>query len=192
MVSLLLCGQADDLFPGGPVAPSPKWVIFANDMTETINRGPRRGLVNGFLIRHDRLMIRVILIYAGVLGMAAFALQWLQYHYVTKVFAPEFYVALIGVGFTALGLWVGRALTPARRSTEFAVNAAALNTLGITAREYAVLEQLAVGLSNKQIADTLHVSPNTVKTHVSRLYEKLEVGQRVQAVQKAKDLQLIP
>ena len=64
--------------------------------------------------------------------------------------------------------------------------------LGITKREYAVLEQLAGGQSNKEIAEVLHVSPNTVKTHIARLYDKLEVSQRVQAVQKAKDLQLIP
>ncbi len=137
-------------------------------------------------------MTRSILIYAGLLAAAAFALQWIEYQYMTKVFATEFYIALIGIGFLVLGLWLGRVLTPDRRSPDFALNEAALKSLGITKREYAVLEHLAGGQSNKQIAQSLHVSPNTVKTHVSRLYEKLEVSQRVQAVQKAKDLELIP
>ena len=106
--------------------------------------------------------------------------------------STEFYVLLIGIAFTVLGIWLGRELTPQRGSADFTLNKAALQSLGITKREYAVLEQLANGQSNKQIADALHVSPNTVKTHISKLYEKLEVGQRVQAVQKAKDLRLIP
>nr|WP_070961552.1 LuxR C-terminal-related transcriptional regulator [Hyphomonas sp. Mor2] len=137
-------------------------------------------------------MKRSILIYAVILAAAAFGLQWIEYQYLTRAFTTEFYIVLIGVAFTALGLWLGRVLTPDRRAPDFALNEAALQSLGITKREYAVLEQLARGHSNKEIAGVLHVSPNTVKTHIARLYEKLEVSQRVQAVQKAKDLQLIP
>lgn len=119
-------------------------------------------------------------------------LQWVEYQYLTRAFTTEFYIVLIGIGFTALGLWLGRALTSSPKAASFMLNEAALKSLGITPREHAVLEQLADGQSNKEIAARLHVSPNTVKTHVSRLYEKLDVKQRVQAVQKAKDLQLIP
>lgn len=137
-------------------------------------------------------MKRSILIYAGVLAAAAFVLQWIEYQYMVHAFATEFYIVLIGIGFTALGLWVGQALTPDRRAPDFALNEAALRSLGITKREHRVLEQLASGQSNKEIASTLHVSPNTVKTHIAKLYDKLEVSQRVQAVQKAKELQLIP
>lgn len=137
-------------------------------------------------------MTRSILIYAGLLAAAAFALQWIEYQYMIRAFTTEFYIVLIGVGFTALGLWLGRTMTPARRAPQFVLNDAALRSLKITKREHAVLEQLASGQSNKEIASVLHVSPNTVKTHVAKLYEKLEVSQRVQAVQKAKDLQLIP
>ncbi len=137
-------------------------------------------------------MKRSIVIYAGFLAVAAFALQWIEYQYMIRAFTTEFYIVLIGIAFTALGLWLGRTLTPDRRASDFALNDAALRSLGITRREYAVLEQLAIGQSNKEIASVLHVSPNTVKTHISKLYEKLEVSQRVQAVQKAKDLQLIP
>ena len=134
---------------------------------------------------------RSIFIYALALAAVAFALQWIEYQYLTKAFTIEIYIFLIGIGFTALGLWLGRALTRPTRTAEFTLNEAALNALGITKREHAVLEQMADGQSNKEIAQSLHVSPNTGKTHVSRLYEKLEVNQRVQAVQKAKDLHLI-
>lgn len=141
---------------------------------------------------HGFAVKRSILIYALALAALAFALQWVEYQYLTKMFTTEIYIVLIGVGFTALGLWLGRALTPSPQNAEFELNEAALKTLGITKRELTVLEQLAGGQSNKQIAQSLHVSPNTIKTHVARLYEKLQVSQRVQAVQKAKDLQIIP
>lgn len=137
-------------------------------------------------------MKRAILLYAGALAAVAFVLQWIEYQYMTRLFTTEIYIVLIAIAFTALGLWLGRALTPSPRGADFQLNEAALNSLGITRREHAVLEQLAGGQSNKQIAAALHVSPNTVKTHIARLYEKLEVSQRVQAVQKAKDLELIP
>ncbi|MEC7290792.1 MAG: response regulator transcription factor [Pseudomonadota bacterium] len=151
-----------------------------------------RALVNDEMIRHVGAMTRSILIYAALLAVAIFVLQWIEYQYMIRMFTTEIYIVLIGIGFTALGLWLGRVLTPDRRSPEFALNQAALTALGITKREYAVLEQLASGQSNKQIASALHVSPNTVKTHVSNLYDKLEVSQRLQAVQKARELQLIP
>ena len=137
-------------------------------------------------------MTRSILIYAAVLAAATFGLQWIEYRHFTKVFATEIYIVILVVGFLVLGIWVGRMLTPQVRSAQFSLNEAALNSLGITKREHAVLTELARGQSNKDIARVLNVSPNTVKSHVARLYEKLEVGQRVQAVQKAKDLQLVP
>jgi len=137
-------------------------------------------------------MTRAILIWAALLAAAALALQWIEYQYLTRAFTTELYIVLIGGAFLALGLWLGRVLTPARPAAEFALIEAALQSLGITRREHAVLEQLALGHSNKQIAAALNVSPNTVKTHIARLYDKLEVNQRVQAVQKAKDLRLIP
>ena len=137
-------------------------------------------------------MRRTLIVYAVVLGLAEFVWQWVESQYMARRVSTEIYVLLIGVAFTVLGLWLGRVLTPQRGAETFAVNEAALQSLGITKREYAVLEQLASGLSNKEIAASLHVSPNTVKTHIARLYEKLEVGQRVQAVQKAKELHLIP
>jgi DNA-binding CsgD family transcriptional regulator len=133
-----------------------------------------------------------ILIYAAVLAAGAFVLEWLEYKYMTRVFAPEFYIALIALGFAALGVWAGYRLTPRRTSSPFQKNDAALKSLGVTEREFAVLECLAAGDSNKEIARRLDVSPNTVKTHVANLYAKLEVERRTQAIQKARELELIP
>ena len=141
---------------------------------------------------HAHGVKKTILIYALALAAVALVLQWIEYQYLARTFTTEVYIVLIGIGFTALGLWLGRALTSSPKAPDFEMNQAALKSLGITQREHAVLEQMAGGQTNKQIAETLHVSPNTVKTHVSRLYEKLDVKQRVQAVQKAKELHLIP
>lgn len=137
-------------------------------------------------------MKRTIVLYALVLAAGVFVLQWLEYKYVTKVFAGEFYILLIAAGFTAFGAWSAWRLTQKTAAQAFEKNNAALRTLGVTAREYETLELLAAGLSNKEIARKLEVSPNTVKTHLAKLYEKLEVSRRTQAVQKAKDLALIP
>ncbi len=137
-------------------------------------------------------MKRTIALYALALAAGVFVLQWLEYKYVTKVFAGELYILLIAIGFTGLGGWTAWRLTQKTSTAAFEKNDAALQSLGVTAREYETLELLAAGLSNKEIARKLDVSPNTVKTHVSKLYEKLEVSRRTQAVQKAKDLALIP
>ncbi len=136
-------------------------------------------------------MKRTIFLYAGVLAGAAFALQWAEYRYFTKVYTTEIYIALLAMAFLVLGIWLGRVLTPQRRPRRFEVNEAALASLGITRREYAVLEALASGQSNRQIAESLNVSPNTIKTHIAHVYEKLKVTQRVRAVQVARELGLI-
>lgn len=137
-------------------------------------------------------MGRTVLLYGAALAIAAFALQQMEYRYLTHAFATEFYIVLIALAFTALGLWVGRRLTAGPPAATFARNEAALKTLGVTDREYEVLALLAEGLANKEIARRLDVSPNTVKTHVARLYEKLGAERRTQAVQKARELALIP
>lgn len=137
-------------------------------------------------------MGRAILIYGAALALAAFALQQLEYRHFARAFATELYVVLIALGFTALGLWAGQRLTRQAPATPFTRNDAALKSLGVTDREYEVLSLLAEGLANKEIARRLNVSPNTVKTHVGRLYEKLGAERRTQAVQKARELALIP
>ena len=137
-------------------------------------------------------MWRTIILYALALALAAAALEWLEYRYVTRRFSTEIYIALIAAGFAGLGVWAGRKLTPAPAAGPFERNHAAIRSLGLTARECEILELLASGQSNKELARTLGISPNTVKTHVARVYEKLEVDRRVHAIEKARWLALIP
>jgi len=135
---------------------------------------------------------RIIFLYAVALAVAAFALEWLQYQYFAKSYPLEIYVVLMALAFAALGIWVGHRLTAQKPRGPFERNRAALQSLGISGRELEVLEALAAGQSNKQIARTLNISPNTVKTHVARLYEKLQVNGRVLAIEEARRLRLIP
>jgi DNA-binding CsgD family transcriptional regulator len=137
-------------------------------------------------------MVRTVLLYALALAAGAFALQWVQYNYLVRAFPVEIYVSLIAVAFAALGVWAGLRLAKRAPSAAFEKNAAALAALGITLREEEVLALLAAGKSNKEIADALGISPNTVKTQVASLYQKLDVQRRTQAVQKARELALIP
>jgi len=133
-----------------------------------------------------------IVAYALALAAGAFLLEWLEYKYVTRVFAPEIYVVLIAIGFTALGTWAGYRLTRRPAPAAFERNEAAIKSLGLTDRECRVLELLAAGHANKEIARLLEVSPNTIKTHIANLFEKLAVERRTQAVQKARELKLLP
>lgn len=137
-------------------------------------------------------MRRTILLYGVGLGVFAVALEWLQYRYVVRAYAPELLLLVLAVAFTALGLFAGRRLTARAAPAAFERNDRAIATLGVTDREFEVLGLLASGCANKEIARRLGVSPNTVKTHVSRLYEKLEVDSRTRAVQRARELALIP
>ena len=137
-------------------------------------------------------MARFVLLYAAALALAAAALEWLEYRYSVRAVSTETYIILIAVGFGALGLWAGRKLTARPASARFERNQAAIRSLGLTERECEILEQLATGRSNKELARDLGISPNTVKTHVARVYEKLEVQKRVQAIEKARWLSLIP
>lgn len=137
-------------------------------------------------------MKRAIVLYSLAVGLSAFVLHWLEYKYRVRMFSTEIYIVLIAMLFTVLGIWVGRRLTSTSRPASFERNEQALNYLGISDREFEVLELLAEGLSNKEIATRLFVSPNTVKTHVARLYEKLDVSRRTQAVGKARELRMIP
>lgn len=137
-------------------------------------------------------MKRVVILYALALAGGAFLLQWLQYNYLVRTFSTEIYIGLIALAFAALGVWAGMRLARRPASATFEKNAAAIASLGITLREEEVLGLLAAGKSNKEIAEKMGVSPNTVKTQIASLYQKLEVQRRTQAVQKARELALIP
>jgi DNA-binding CsgD family transcriptional regulator len=140
----------------------------------------------------SRDMWKPIALYALALAAGAFLLEWLQYKYLARAFAPEIYIVLIALGFTGLGIWAGYRLTPKTAAAPFERNGAAIKSLGLTDRECQILELLAAGQANKEIARTLDVSPNTVKTHIANLFQKLEVQRRTQAIQKARELHLIP
>ncbi len=135
-------------------------------------------------------MSRTVGLYALLMGAGAFALQWLEYQYTVKVFSTELYVVLIAIGFTVIGVWLGNRLT-AKPKQPFERNHRALDALGVSDREYQVLELLAAGHTNRQIAERLFVSTNTVKTHLSNLYRKLDVSRRTEAINKARELRLI-
>lgn len=137
-------------------------------------------------------MWRTILISAITLALAAFVLQWLEYRFWARSIGLDAFVALIGLACMALGVWLGVRLTRKAPPSPFARNEAALATLGISRREFEVLEALASGRDNKTIARRLGVSPNTVKTHLARLFEKLDVSGRVEAIERARQLRLIP
>jgi len=137
-------------------------------------------------------MAKAAILYGLALAAGAALIEWLRFRYLERAFPAEIYVALVATGFVALGIWVGRRLTPGPAPAEFLRNEAAVRSLGLSRRECEVLELLASGRSNKEMARALAISPNTVKTHVARVYRKLEVERRVQAVEKARFLALIP
>lgn len=137
-------------------------------------------------------MIRRALIYGFAIAGSAFLLRWLEYRHTVRMFPTELYVVLVAVLFAILGVWVGHRLTRTRDARPFEKNEQALETLGISDREYEVLCLLAAGHSNREISDKLFISANTVKTHLKHLYDKLDVSRRTQAVHKSKALRLIP
>ena len=136
-------------------------------------------------------MWRLIFVYGISLAALAVLLEYLDYKHAVHAWSTEFYVACIAVIFVALGIWVGNRLT-ARPREPFARNDAAIKSLGISAREVEVLDMLAAGHANKVIARCLDISPNTVKTHVAKLFEKLGVASRTQAIGRARELDILP
>ncbi len=136
-------------------------------------------------------MLKTVLIYGLILAAAAFCLQWLQYNLLARTHPGEVYLGLLALGFMGLGIWVGARLFRRQPATEFVANTTVQKTLGISEREFEVLELLAAGESNKGIAGRLNVSPNTVKTHLAKLYEKLEVSRRTEAILRARELGML-
>lgn len=128
---------------------------------------------------------------AALMGILKFA----EYRFFVRDLSLELYLGLVAVLFIVLGVWVGRRLTRVKIiniESEFTINDAALKRYGITKREYEVLGLIAQGMSNKEIADRLFVSTSTVKTHSSNLFMKLDARRRTQAIQRAKELRLLP
>lgn len=136
-------------------------------------------------------MTRRVLVYGVLLALGALGLQWLDYQRVARIHSGEVYVALIAVAFLVLGVVVGLRLR-APRAAPFDGNPKAVEALGISERELEVLAEIAAGHSNKEIARRLDLSPNTVKTHLARLFEKLQARRRTDAIARARELGILP
>ena len=148
-------------------------------------------------------MRRHILIYGICGGLLILLLRLVEYRFLVLEHSLEIYGGLVALVFAALGIWLGLKLTrkeevvvvkeiPVQISQTFVLNEAKLADLGITPRELEILQLISSGLSNREIADKLFVSENTVKTHSSRVFDKLNAKRRTQAVQIGKELGLIP
>jgi DNA-binding CsgD family transcriptional regulator len=132
-----------------------------------------------------------IVAYGLLLAAGTFALNWLDYQHMARAQSLEVYLGLVALGFLVLGVVLGVRVLAPRPAPPFDGNPQAQASLGISDRELEVLKELAAGHSNKQIARNLDVSPNTVKTHVARLFEKLGASRRTEAIAKARGLGLV-
>jgi len=154
-------------------------------------------------------MKRHVLIFGVVGGLLIAVLQYTEYRFVVIEHSIELYGALVAILFAAFGIWLGLRITrrrevvretvvvrevpvPIPANQPFAPNATQQQALGITARELEILTLVARGLSNREIATQLFVSENTVKTHCARDFDKLGAARRTQAVQRGKELGLLP
>ncbi len=156
-------------------------------------------------------MKRHILILGLVGGVLIAILRWSEYQFLVIEHSLEIYGAIVAIIFVIFGIWLGIKLTKPREKivlrevlvplpapdepaapATFTLNQPQLDALGITPRELEILTLIAQGLSNREIADRLFVSENTVKTHCSRAFDKLGARRRTQAVQLGKQLGLLP
>ncbi len=131
-------------------------------------------------------------LYGMLLAAGTLALQWLDYQRFARFHSSDITLALVAGAFLAIGVAAGMWMLRRPPTQPFDGNPQAVDSLGISPRELAVLHELAAGRSNKQIAAALHVSPNTVKTHVARLYEKLGASRRTEAIARARALGILP
>lgn len=148
---------------------------------------------------------RHLLLYGVALALLIFALRWIQWKFLIVDYSLDIYIGLIAVFFTMLGIWVAKQLTRPKiqevvverevyvsDSDKFVLNETELKRLNLSNREREVLQLLARGCRNAEIAEQLFLSLSTVKTHVSSIFVKLDVKSRVQAVDKAKRLNIVP
>jgi two-component system, NarL family, response regulator LiaR len=141
--------------------------------------------------------LKRVLLYGFIGGALITLLKLIEYQYFVRAYPGEVYGALVAVIFTAVGIYFGLKWTRpkvivVRDSGPFVLNVENLKEVRLTAREHEILGLIAQGLSNREIGEKLFVSENTVKTHSSRLFEKMSVNRRTQAVQRGKELGLIP
>lgn len=130
--------------------------------------------------------------YGALLAAGTVALQWLDYQRIARMHPGDIYLFLVAGAFLALGILLGVKVFATPPAPVFDGNPQAQSALGLSGRELEVLHELAAGHSNKEIAVRLHVSPNTVKTHVARLLEKLGAKRRTDAIRRARELGILP
>ena len=147
--------------------------------------------------------IRHIIIYSISLAALVFVLKWLQWKFLIVDNSIDIYMGLIALFFTILGIWIALQLTKAKiekvvvekkvylPSEEIRIDEAAIQALNLSAREYEILQLMAKGLSNADIANQLFLTLSTIKTHISNLYVKMDVKRRTQAIEKARNLNII-
>ena len=151
----------------------------------------------------NRQTLTHILIYGLCGGILIVALRMIEFRFLILEHSIEIYSGLIAALFAGVGIWLGLKLTRKKEvlvvkevtvpaTVPFILNERRLKDLGITKRELEILELIAQGMSNREIAEKLFVSENTVKTHSSRLFDKLSAKRRTQAVQIAKEMGLLP
>lgn len=145
-----------------------------------------------------------IISYAISMGILLLLLRWLEFRFLVLEHQYEIYIGLISVFFLLFGIWLANKITKPKVRTivvekevrvsmdHFILNETELRQRNISKRELEVLTLMAKGLSNQEIAEQLFVSLNTVKTHSAKLFEKLDVKRRTQAIETAKKLQLLP
>ena len=147
-------------------------------------------------------MVRHVTLFGIVGGALIVALNVIEYRWLILEHSFEIYGGIVAAVFAAVGIWLGRRITRPRHILEvrevrvpapvaFVRDTAKVAQLGLTPRELEILELIALGLSNKEIAEKVFVSENTVKTHSSRVFDKLGARRRTQAVQIGRDLRLI-
>jgi DNA-binding CsgD family transcriptional regulator len=146
---------------------------------------------------------KTVLLYGLLGGVLIAALKLIEYRFLVLEHSLEIYGGIVALLFSVLGIWLGLKLTRTRETVvvrevpvpvagPFERNEVRLEQLGITPRELEILEAMADGLSNREMAERLFVSENTVKTHTARVFDKLSARRRTQAVQRAKEAGLIP
>jgi DNA-binding CsgD family transcriptional regulator len=147
--------------------------------------------------------VRRTLLYGSLGGVLIALLKLVEYQHFVRAYPTEIYGGIVAVVFAAVGIALGLRLTRAREVVvvrevrvrdegPFSLDAVKLRELAITPREHEILALIAEGLSNREIGERIFVSENTVKTHSSRLFDKLGVNRRVQAVRRGRELRLIP
>ena len=140
-------------------------------------------------------MRRTVILYGLAMAALIGLLRLVEYRFLLRRIPLEFYMGFVAVMFTALGIWAGLRLTRPKIveiSGPFERDESALKRLGISKRELEVLELIAAGLSNQDIADRLFVSMSTVKTHVSNVLAKLDASRRTEAIARGQQLRIIP